>query len=119
MQHKGEILEAVVRKKHKNLTALAEAMGYDRAALYRHFSKPDLEDGIILKYAKVLKYNFNYEFPELGQFTQTLNEPLADYTPITLSEALKEIDGWRDKYIDLLERHNALLKTMVDENKIR
>lgn len=117
MSNRGEILGAVVRKKHKNLTDLAAKMGYDRATLYRHFADPYLSDGIILKYAKVLKYDFIKEFPELGTYTNQLAEPLAEYRPLTLADALKEVDFWKTKYITLLEVHNELLKSMIPANQ--
>lgn len=115
MQHKGEILQKVVAKRMPNKSELAKLLGYNRSAIYRHYADPELDDGIILKYAKALKYDFSREFPELNTYTNTLHEPLADYKPITLSEALKEVDHWRRKYIELLERHNDLLKTMLQQ----
>ncbi len=117
MQHKGEILKNAVLKRVNNITALAKQVGYDRASLYRHFADDNLDDGIILKYAQALKYNFNYEFPELTQFTNVLQEPITEYKPMTVSEALKESDYWRGKYIDLLEKHNQMLNDRLSEKK--
>lgn len=109
MAHKGEILEKVISKKNPNKTDVGRIMGYDRATIYRHYKDPDLEDGIILKYGKAFKYDFSKEFPHLTQYVNLLQEPLADYKPFTISEALKEIDYWKDKYIDLLEKYNQVL----------
>lgn len=108
--HKGEILESVVTKKIPNKSELSRLMGYDRSTIYRHYADPDLEDGIILKYAKVLKYDFSKEFPHLKDYGFQLNESLTEYKPMTLSEALKEVDLWKDKYIRLLEQYNEMLK---------
>lgn len=115
MPHKGEILEVIARKKSRSLSELADKMDYDRATLYRHFKDPDLSDTIILHYAKALKYDFSKEFPDLASYTNLLQEPLGEYTPLTISEALKQVDYWRTKYIDLLEKHNALLNDMISE----
>lgn len=115
MTGRGEILEAVVRRRSKNIAELARLMGIDRATIYRHFSDPDIDDGTILKYAKALKYDFSKEFPELASYTNLLQEPLGEYTPLTLSEALKQVDFWRTKYIDLLEKHNGLLNDMISD----
>jgi hypothetical protein len=115
--NKGEILERVALKIIPNKAELARQMDIDRTTLYRHFADPDLDNGIILRYGKVLKHDFSIEFPDLSTFGNLLMEPLAEYRPITLSEALREADMWRDKYIDLLERHNVLLRTIVDGDK--
>ena len=113
MPHRGEILEAIVRKKHNNLSELGRQMKLDRGTLYRHFGDADLDDGTILQYAKALKYDFSKEFPDLLSYTSMLQEPLEEYRPITVSEALQEVDYWRKKYIELLEAHTALLREMI------
>ena len=112
MQHRGEILERVVRKKVSSISALARELDYDRTTVYRHFGEADLENGIIIKYAKALKYNFDYEFPDLyGYAVNMVNEPLTKYQPMSLSEALKERDHWRDKYLALLEKYTQVIET--------
>ena len=108
-EHKGQILERVVRRRHGNITELAELVGYDRQTIYRHFKDSDLSDVIILKYAKALQYDFRLEFPELMSYSSHVAEPLSEYTPLTVADAMKEIDRWKNKYIDLLEKHNDLL----------
>jgi AcrR family transcriptional regulator len=115
-EHRGEILEKVVRKRNPNITDLSKKVGYDRQTIYRHFKDTQLSDSIILKYAKALKYDFYREFPDLLNYSNMVAEPLADYRPLTLSDALKEADGWKNKYISLLERYNELLLSIKTDS---
>lgn len=114
--HRGEILEYVIRRKHNNISALADKVGYDRQTIYRHFKDPELSDVIILKYAKAIKYDFHMEFPDLMGYSNMLAEPLSEYRPLTLSDALKEADTWKNKYINLLEKYNELLLSLKPDS---
>lgn len=111
--HRGEIVEKIALGLIPNKSELARVMDMDRTTLYRHFADANLDYGIILKYGKTLKHDFSVEFPELSAFGVSLREPLAEYKAMTLSDALKEADMWKAKYIDLLEKHTALLRRMV------
>jgi hypothetical protein len=113
--HRGEILRNAALKIEPNVSNLGRLVGYDRTSVYRHFAEENLDLGIILKYARALKHDFSKEFPELGNQSWQLQEPVGEYRPLTISDALKEIDYWRSKYIDLLERHTEMLKDMVKE----
>lgn len=117
MSHRGEILEVVVNKYSPNKTALAKKMGIDRTTIHRHFKDPDLSDELLLRYAKALKYDFAKEFPELKHYTNMLEEPITEYRPLTLSDALKEIDYWKAKYLNIVEKHNELLTRILEESK--
>lgn len=107
--NRGEVLEKVFKASGFSLTELSKRVAYDRTTVYRHFAKPDLEFSILLKYGKALNHDFSNEFPELLNYFNRTEEPINAYTPQTLAEALKERDLWKDKYIKLLEKHNALI----------
>ncbi|SDG66883.1 hypothetical protein SAMN05421827_10997 [Pedobacter terrae] len=106
---RGKILEKVVQDMGISIAEVARKTNYERTTVYRHFSKSDLDYAIILKYGKALKYDFSVQFPELLDFTSQYDAPLSDYKVITVADALKERDYWKDKYVALLERHNELL----------
>lgn len=111
---RGKILEKVFKTSGFSLTALSKRVGYDRTTVYRHFAKPDLEFPILLKYGKALNHDFSVDFPELLNYFNKVQEPMAAYSVATLAEALKERDFWKDKYISLLEKHNALILKNYD-----
>jgi len=106
---RGKILENVFKTSGFSLTELSKRVAYDRTTVYRHFAKAELEFSILLKYGKALNHDFSVEFPELLSYFSTAEEPMAAYSSSTLAEALKERDYWKDKYIALLEKHNALI----------
>lgn len=109
--HKGEILQKVVRKYYPNITALAKLMGYEsRATIYRHFETDDLSDGLILKYAKALKYSFKDEFPDLYA-RYFVSEPANTYGD---GKSLEEqVEMWKDMYYELLAENNRLLNELL------
>lgn len=110
MKHRGEIVEKVARSSGIAISEIAKKMKYERTAPYQHFKKKDLDYGIILSYGKVLKHDFSKEIPEIVDFISTVSEPLEDYNTLSLSEALKQRDNWRDKYLTLLEKYTELLE---------
>ena len=111
---RGKILENVFKTSGFSLTELSKRVAYDRTTVYRHFAKAELEFSILLKYGKALNHDFSVEFPELLNYFNKVQEPMAAYTPYTLAEALKERDFWKDKYIALLEKHNAMILKNYD-----
>lgn len=118
LNNRGEILKKIIDESQSriNIADLAKKIGYDRTTVYQHFKKHDLDYGIILKYGKVLKHDFSIEFPELLEYTSNVEEPLADYTPVTVADALKQIDFWKSKYIQLLEKHNEMIIAQLNKN---
>ncbi len=56
------------------------------------------------------------EFPDLMGYSNMLAEPLSEYRPLTLSDALKEADTWKNKYINLLEKYNELLLSLKPDS---
>jgi hypothetical protein len=111
LKHRGEILKKVIESRpvKVNLAQLARTIGYDRTTVYLHFAKPDLDYLILLKYGKALKHDFSQEFPEMSDMIAMIEEPLSDYKVLTVAEALKERDYWKDKYIHLLESYNEII----------
>jgi predicted RNase H-like HicB family nuclease len=107
--NRGKVLEKVFKASGFSLTELSKRVAYDRTTVYRHFAKPDIEFPILIKYGKALNHDFTVEFPELSNYFSQIEEPINAYTTHTLAEALKERDIWKDKYIRLLEKHNALI----------
>jgi hypothetical protein len=99
-----------------NLTELTKDLGYDsRATLYRHFATDNLEDGIILKYVRALKYAFRDEFPELHKLL-VVKEP--DLLYGKAAETLEQqVELWKDLYYQQLSENNKLLQELLERDK--
>lgn len=106
---RGNVLEKIFKTSGISLTELAKRVSYNRTTVYRHFTKSDLEFSILVKYGRALNHDFTVEFPEMQNYFSSIQEPINAYSNHTLAEALKERDYWKDKYISLLEKHNALI----------
>ncbi len=117
--HRGEILQKYIENLNPkvSIAALARKVDYDRTTIYQHFKNSQLDYATILKYGKALKHDFSVEFPEMMQFMSTVEEPIADYTAMTVAEALRERDYWKDKYISLMEKHHELVMTHLVKDK--
>lgn len=103
LSHHGEILEKVIRRTGPSLTDLAKLLNVNRRSTYNWFMQQRLKPEIILKIGRAIGHDFSVEFP--GLFT-------SDDFKVEPAEAKREgsIDVWKEKYIDLLERYNALLE---------
>lgn len=108
-KHRGEILQATVKKSRMKITELVKRMNISRGTFYNHKEDPHLSYETLEEYGKVLKYDFTADFPEMQKYL--LEEPEAFYgEPSTLEQAIKQrnywrdqADLWKDKYIKLLE----------------
>ncbi len=117
LKHRGEILEKVIKEgpNKVSIAELARRTGYDRTTVYQHLKNPNLDLAIVMKYGKALKHDFSKELPELLEYGAMVVEPLTNYRPLTLSEALQERDYWKDKYIRLLEKYNEMVVSQLNK----
>jgi hypothetical protein len=108
-KHRGEILQAVIESSGYSIVAAAERAGYSRSSYYYHIMDPDLSFEILQKYGKAINYDFRNDFPDMSQ--HVLEEDDAKYIkPTNLEQAIREIDRWREKYFELLEKYGQLLE---------
>lgn len=107
--HRGEVLQAAVKKSPLSITQLVKRMGMSRGTYYNHIDDPNLTFETLEQYGKVLGYDFTNDFPEMQKYI--VEEPVMPYgEPKSLNEAIKQRDYWRsqadvwkNKYIELLE----------------
>ncbi|MEM9417185.1 MAG: helix-turn-helix domain-containing protein, partial [Bacteroidota bacterium] len=101
-QHRGEILEAVVRRSGYSLKFLADRLGISRNTLYNRFKEHDLSYDFILQVGGIIHYDFTYEYPEIK-------------TTFSLAKNQHAAELWRleQKYRRLPERYNKLLSFLV------
>lgn len=102
MQHRGEIIKEAVYKSGFPITELAKRMGKSRRWVYLLFENPTVSIDTVLQIGTILHYDFSDEIEILKP--HVLNE-----TPINYNN---EDDYWKNKYLQLLEEYNDLLKKM-------
>ncbi len=105
MQHRGEIIESVVRKSGISLSILAKKMGISRNTLYNRFKEKNLSYEFILSLGMVLHYNFSAHFPEMKP-----DKALPD-------DVRAELFQLEKKYKTLLERYHWLLKFLLKKSQ--
>jgi transcriptional regulator with XRE-family HTH domain len=105
--HRGERLQEVVKRSPLTVSDIVKRAGYSRSSYYNlHIRNPQLSYDILEIYGKVLSYDFTDDFPDMVKYV-SFTTPRKD---ITLEQAIRERDQWRDKYIHLLEKYNHLVE---------
>lgn len=113
-KHRGEALQAAVKKTKFKITQLVKRMKISRGTFYNHKEDPNLPFEILEQYGKILKYDFTNDFPEMQKYS--LEESPAFYgEPTTIEEAIKQRDHWKDKYLKLLEKYNKLIEERMEK----
>ncbi|WP_242691555.1 HTH domain-containing protein [Desertivirga arenae] len=108
--HYGETVELVVRRDNISISELSRRLNVSRRSIYNWFSQENLNFEIICKIGDVLSHDFSVEFPELftkhhrlGQVKYFNDSRMSDF-------AEDSVQYWKDKYINLLEKHNDYLR---------
>tara|TARA_R110002020_G_C16314529_1_gene774171 strand:+ start:6471 stop:6887 length:417 start_codon:yes stop_codon:yes gene_type:complete len=122
LKHNGKILQETVNKwcgiNGFSLTALAKKIGINQSTLYKHFDREDLPYYTIRRYGKAMGHDFRKEFPEMADDFEMVSEPEREsYAVSNLAECEKQRQLWQRKYMELLERHNEMLMSQLQENK--
>ena len=101
-EHRGEIVEATVRKSGYSIKAIAEKMGVSRNTIYNKFREHDLSYDFIIRVGNLIHYDFTLDFPEIK-------------TNVSLDKDQQVVELWKleRRYIILLERYNRLLGFLV------
>lgn len=101
--HHGQTIEKVIRRNGHSITDIARLTGVNRRSVYNWFSQQVLKPHIITNIGDVIGHDFNNDIPGLNEivFSQ-------------LEQTQK--DDWKDKYIDLLEKYNVLLRQTVEHS---
>jgi predicted transcriptional regulator len=123
MEHRGEKVEAVVRRHGFSLTKLADLLGVTRKTVYNKFNEANLSYDFILKVGHVLKYDFREDFPKMfnpNEIVSALpNSPENnDEIEESLHDYRRRLIKLQAEYIELLKAHNTLLMHMNQIEKI-
>jgi transcriptional regulator with XRE-family HTH domain len=101
-KHRGEILEAVIRRSGYSLKAIAERLGVSRNTIYNKFKEHDLSYDFIVRVGQLIHYDFTYEYPEIKTTVR-----------IDTEQHVAELWWLERKYTRLLENYNQLLGFLV------
>ena len=107
VKHRGEIIKKAVYQSAYSITKLAEKLGKSRRWMYLLFDNTTVSLDVVLQIGEIIHYDFSQDIKELKITSQTVNDQLATYNN---SDAFKDAEYWKNKYLSLLEEYNALLK---------
>jgi len=107
--HRGHILKDAVEATRFKKGDIAAKAGYTRSSYYKHILDAELPYHILAAYGKALKIDFTDELPEMPKYLIEEKDTL--YTKgMTIEDLLKQVEYWKDKYIELLEKYNRLIE---------
>lgn len=102
MQHRGELVEKAVRESGFPIAELARRMKKSRRHIYNLFENPYLSLDEILQIGKIIHYDFSELFTDMRKSKELIENSEMPYG--------NSANYWKDKYIALLEKYNALLE---------
>lgn len=109
MQHRGEIVKRAIYSSGLPITKIAQRLGKSRRWMYLMFENRNVDLDVIIDIGKIIHYDFSEEILELkSTSSKSLQEP-ADFNHYKLQA--EKAQYWKDKYLNLLEEYNALLKS--------
>ena len=79
-QHRGEVVEKVVRNGGISIKKIAERLKISRGTLYCKFREPELSYEFIKKIGNILYYDFEMHFSELNSEDGEVSEGFLQYT---------------------------------------
>lgn len=105
---RGEIVELTIRRNNISISELSRKLNVSRRSIYNWFTQKSLSIDIICKIGEVIKHDFSKDFPEI--FNQSMDLPDSrDIKSYTAADDYESVNYWRNKYINLLEKHNDFL----------
>lgn len=118
MKNRGSVAEQALIRSGLAKGLVAEKLHIDRRTLYNRLQRPDLEYDFIIRLYDVLRLDVTEDFPELGKYIENedVTEAIVEdkVSKAELDSCLDEVDKWKNKYIQLLEEYNQVLKENRD-----
>lgn len=110
-KHKGRVVQKIINQLGLKIKEVARQMNISRGTLYNYFKQPDLDNKILLKLGRVLRYDFSIHFHELIPLKKEGEEK--DGLEIFGKRTTEELSEIQRKYYKLLEKHSTLLKFLL------
>jgi hypothetical protein len=113
-KHHGQLIEKIIRRNGHSITDIARLTNVNRRSVYNWFNKARLKPRTIKCIGEAIRYDFTAIFPE---FKEDIDTPEVFFTEIRTNKGLDtEAYDWKDKYIELLEKHAELLSQIGDKS---
>jgi hypothetical protein len=113
---RGQVLAAAVEATGLNKEDVANRAGYTRSAYYKHIENPNLDYHILMAYGRAIGKDFTEEFPDMPKYVLAESDEIYG-TPNTLEEAIKLLELWKGKYVEILEKYNKLIEEKLSLGK--
>jgi hypothetical protein len=112
-KHHGQLIEKIIRRNGHSITDIARLTNVNRRSVYNWFNKARLKPRTIKCIGEAISYDFTGIFPE---FKEDISTEAVSLTNVKKSKSLDtEAYDWKDKYIELLEKHAELLSQIGDK----
>lgn len=111
-KHHGQLVEYRIRRCGYSISTLASELKINRRSLYNFFQRRELNKSQIIKIGNLIRYDFSKDLPELLS-TEDFNFSSDSVRSFSDNDhSFNESRGftWKDKYVELLEKHHNLLK---------
>jgi hypothetical protein len=111
--HRGQLLKKAVKSSGIPITTLIKRVGYSRTSYYNHIDDKDLPLDTIAQYGKALGIDFSINIPQIKELKNFIYKP-----PLNLEDAIQEINYWKDKYYEVLEKYNFSIEQRLPKNNL-
>ena len=108
MVHRGEIVEQAVRQSGIAISEVAKRMKKSRRHLYNLFENPNVPIETILQISKIIRKDISAYLPNKSNENHLLENEINEINRKYPAE--ENAEYWKNKYLLLLEKYNALLE---------
>lgn len=105
MIHEGQILEKAVRTSGVSIAFIATKIKYSRRHIYNLFNNEVIPVDVFVQIGVIINHDFSSELKKIKTFKRSI-----------VTENEHEIDYWKNKYVDILEKYNELLEKHKKRN---
>ena len=117
MQHKGEIVEKAIRQSGYPITYLAKKLKRSRRWMYHLFENANISLDLIIRIGEAIHYDFSEEIKEIKKYNLYSPNKTENQSESTNKKSSKDSEKWKNKYLDLLEKHNNQLSQLKSTYK--
>jgi hypothetical protein len=108
MIHQGSIIEKAIRNSGISIAEVSRRLNVNRKTIYNWFDQPRLSIDNVKQVGEAIMYDFSKDFPDFS-FKSLPNSPTAK-SDAAAREVMDEINYWKMKYAELLEKYNFQLE---------
>lgn len=117
IEHHGQYIEKIIRRNGYSITDIARLARVNRRSVYNWFNLPRLRPNTIKIIGEAMQCDLSDAFPEIAEYSDN-NRDSADTMNCVEQKSYQQIDYWKNKYIELLEKYTELL-TLKSEDSLR